>query len=519
MRDAARAVKWSDVAKPADPTRAEARHFPASSSMWTTLNINETHPGAEAGPRSLRSRRSGAAVLLLLGLMGVWPLAAQTNTVKRTVQENRYLLIIENSRPMHRRINGLVESVQKLLASGIGGQLKRGDSVGLWTYNDQLHTGVFPLQRWSPDQHQAMVGGMLAFTRQQKYEKEPRLDQVVATVERVVSNSDSITIVLFSTGLAEIRGTPFDAKINEVFKLWEPQQQQARMPFVTVLRARQGKMEACSANPAPWKIELPELPPLPPPPIVVKPAPVVPKAAPVPPLIVSGRKPAPAPKPEPQSNSSPPAVAQSTPFTASQEVPTPATTIAQARPSVAGTNAALNVAPSVTSAQPSPATVTNSPVTAPRQVAITQSAAKDTNSGSGVLSASSGGGVGRSMEVSGSREFVAPGREVEKPAPGLVGNTPVARNEDPGSSTSAGSAPAGKETAATPAAPDSQAEAAPGVAVPTEVASVGVAFPWRTLWIALCGCLAVALLFVVWRRHCRATPRISLITHSYDRNG
>jgi hypothetical protein len=92
-----------------------------------------------------------------------------------------------------------------------------------------------------------------------------------------------------------MHGTPFDDRINGVFKTWRTQQQDTRMPFVTMLRAYKGKLTDCSVNPAPWVVELPPLPPevqtakTAPKPAVAPPKPT--PAPTLPPLIISGKKP------------------------------------------------------------------------------------------------------------------------------------------------------------------------------------------------------------------------------------
>src|SRR5689334_13801733 len=50
----------------------------------------------------------------------------QTNAPASHGRSNRYLLIVETSRSMQRRSAGVLESVQDLLASRMGGQLKSG---------------------------------------------------------------------------------------------------------------------------------------------------------------------------------------------------------------------------------------------------------------------------------------------------------------------------------------------------------------------------------------------------------
>src|SRR6266404_56923 len=70
---------------------------------------------------------------------------AQTNSPSH--RSNRYLLVVETSHSMQKRVDGVLQSVQDLLVSNVGGQLKNGDTVGIWTYSEELSTGQLPVQQ------------------------------------------------------------------------------------------------------------------------------------------------------------------------------------------------------------------------------------------------------------------------------------------------------------------------------------------------------------------------------------
>src|SRR5208283_5183287 len=102
---------------------------------------------------------------------------------------------------------------------------------------------------------------------------------------------------------SKTRGTPLEDRINASYQQWRDQQQKARMPFVTILRARNGEVGAYAVNTPPWPLQVPRL----------AEEPKVTEAiqdkllealhnAPtstVAPLIISGRKPKPKPAPTP----------------------------------------------------------------------------------------------------------------------------------------------------------------------------------------------------------------------------
>ena len=235
-------------------------------------------------------------------------LVAQTNPPSGTFPANRFLLVVETSHAMQRRADGTLRAINDLIASRMRGQLRLGDSIGVWTFNETLSTGKLPLQEWSEGGRTAIADKILSFLQEQTYEKQGRLNKLLPALLQVVKKSEFITVILISEGSEDFQGTPFDQQINQSYKQWAAQQLKARMPFVTVLRAQRGQFTNYSVTPAPFAVEIPPLPVE-----LVRPksAPSLPMAAGskpappmAPPLIISGRKSQPTPNALPNTNSS-----------------------------------------------------------------------------------------------------------------------------------------------------------------------------------------------------------------------
>src|SRR5690242_11236430 len=102
-----------------------------------------------------------------------WPslLAGQTNQMPGAIYPpNRFLLVVETSRAMLHRADPMAQTLQELLGSGMARQARRGDSVGVWTFNEELYSGVLPLQEWTPEQQKAITQRVVGFLRAQKFE-------------------------------------------------------------------------------------------------------------------------------------------------------------------------------------------------------------------------------------------------------------------------------------------------------------------------------------------------------------
>jgi len=260
----------------------------------------------------------------LFGTEGWAPNVSGQTNAGTPLPSNRWLLVVDTSGSMQSRAEAVQQIAAMPLWHGMNGQLRRGDTVGLWTYNENLLTGSFPLKQWTPGTSQSVARQVYEFLKKQKYEKDSRLDKVFPDIERVIKDSDFITVILISDGRENIRGTPFDGNINAIYQTWKEEQERVRFPIITVLRAQHGQITSYAVTIPPWPLELPPLPAeLQPatPPEAKAPQP----PPPAPPLILRGKMPEPPPAPQPiASNTPPPAPAVPDETLEKASVPSPA---------------------------------------------------------------------------------------------------------------------------------------------------------------------------------------------------
>lgn len=206
-------------------------------------------------------RRIRSAVLIGLALVGQI-LPAQVPGPAAT-SSGRYLLIVETSSSMRRRAQAVQETVRTLLRSDMNGQLRSGDTLGVWTFNEELYAGRLSLQLWTPGRREVVAQNIIEFLKQQSCEKQARLENVVPELAHVIKSSGALTVLLISAGEKEIRGTPFDRQINAAYLRWRHEMRRTQQPFITVLRARNGQLTGHTVNMAPWPVEFPAFPPEP----------------------------------------------------------------------------------------------------------------------------------------------------------------------------------------------------------------------------------------------------------------
>ncbi len=203
----------------------------------------------------LRAAKVGGVAILLVSLCSA-SVVAQSGTNPPS-QAHRYLFIVETSRGMRDRARGVFNELKQALDTGLNGQIQQGDTVGIWTFNENVYQGLFPSQKWSQPTQLAFAVRLPALLEPETYQKRARLEKLLPEMLQTISGNEAITVVLVASGEGTMKGTPFDDQINAAWKEWHDEQEGAKMPIVTVLRARMDEITEWSLTPAPRPIEMP----------------------------------------------------------------------------------------------------------------------------------------------------------------------------------------------------------------------------------------------------------------------
>ncbi len=228
--------------------------------------------------------------------------------------ENRFLLVFDTSSDMKKCLPAVQRALDTMLASNMRGQLHAGDSIGVWTFDREVRSGQFPLQRWAPGNAATIASNIIRFVAKQHYSKKTSFVALSPYLNWIVQNSGRVTILIICDGDGEITGTPFDAGINQIFQQQQAERKKARQPFILVLCAQLGNYTGCTMNLPPALVNFPEFPPFPQAlvePTKSPPPPPPPPPVEAPPLIIIGPKPGtnsppPAPVPPPLATNQPP---------------------------------------------------------------------------------------------------------------------------------------------------------------------------------------------------------------------
>src|SRR5690606_23246111 len=132
-----------------------------------------------------------------------------------TVQ-NRFLFVVEKSAAMDRFSVATENTLAQLIQFGVQGQMRSGDTFGLWTYNEKMNTEL-PMQHWNTETRLRLTAMTLAHFKKQRYEKKGDVQAMLPALHSVIQSSKAITVVLISSGREPIQGTPFDQNISDLY--------------------------------------------------------------------------------------------------------------------------------------------------------------------------------------------------------------------------------------------------------------------------------------------------------------
>ncbi|HEU6449621.1 MAG TPA: hypothetical protein VFV23_14395 [Verrucomicrobiae bacterium] len=208
--------------------------------------------------------------------------------------DNRVLLVYDTSWAMKARVPKMRAATLELLSTLLQrGELRNGDTIGVWTFSDDVLAGKFPLQTWQANTGETIFSNITRFVADQKYHGSTHFDKLMPMIPGLVENSDRLTVVIFCDGDGHFFGTPFDLPVNGLFQQERSSAHKSAAPFLVILRSQLGKYAGCRVD-VPPQMDVPFFPEFPPPPTpptapakTNKPANVI-VPPPAPPLLIVG---------------------------------------------------------------------------------------------------------------------------------------------------------------------------------------------------------------------------------------
>ena len=195
------------------------------------------------------------AILILLTATVHHGEAAATPTP--LTSDCRYLFVVDTSFSMSRLQDQITSSLQRMVTSGLDGQMSPGEVFTIWTFNEAVYQRDYPLNSWRPELNQSMGSRVRQYMQSQRFRREPNMRALLNALNQARQICPRIAIFLVSNGQEVLVGTPFDRNINVSYGRRFAELRAARVPFVTTLVCQDGEFVSWNVNAANEPINIP----------------------------------------------------------------------------------------------------------------------------------------------------------------------------------------------------------------------------------------------------------------------
>lgn len=174
---------------------------------------------------------------------------------------NRFLFVVDISAATKKLDRANCQALFDALFTGLQGQMRPGDTYGIWTFNEKVFTGEFEMRIWDPNATLEQASQAASFLKARRYKGKATFEPVLNRLWAVLRLVNDVNVLVLSDGSTPFQGTAFDASINAAYKARAAEQRAAKKPFITTLIAREGKFMAANVTLAGEYIAVPEPPP------------------------------------------------------------------------------------------------------------------------------------------------------------------------------------------------------------------------------------------------------------------
>ena len=102
-----------------------------------------------------------------------------------------------------------------LVDSGFRGVSQPGDSVDIWTYDQENHISKFPPEIWDQGEAQRIAGNVARFINLQKFKGGSRFESVAKDLNSLLPHTKGLMVLLLTDGEEPISGISLDVEIND----------------------------------------------------------------------------------------------------------------------------------------------------------------------------------------------------------------------------------------------------------------------------------------------------------------
>lgn len=174
--------------------------------------------------------------------------AAPKKTAPPLPAGNRFLFIVDTSAAMGRLEHGGRQAVFDLIYSGVDSQMRPGDTFGVWTFNQGVSAGLFPMQNWDPEKNLELASRVGLFLKAQSYQQSARLDDVLKKAHTLIKGIKEVNIFIIAAGDCSLAEKYIEGNLNTAWEGKAKEARKAKKPVITALVAQRGKIAGWSVS-------------------------------------------------------------------------------------------------------------------------------------------------------------------------------------------------------------------------------------------------------------------------------
>lgn len=187
-------------------------------------------------------------ILICLSLSSVLAQQKQTQAKEKAlVTQHNFLFIIESSLSMAPRKAAMVQMVRNMIVSGFEKQIQSGDSIDIWTYDEENRISGFPPQIWEEAESKRIAADAAQFVGLLEFNGRGHFEVVARDLEALLPNAKRLLIVLITDGNELLSGIPLDLDLNEFVANEKRRRPDPKQPFLISIATANGKYIQWSA--------------------------------------------------------------------------------------------------------------------------------------------------------------------------------------------------------------------------------------------------------------------------------
>lgn len=172
----------------------------------------------------------------------------------------RFLILVDTSTNM-RKLEEMTPTVlYDMIEDGMFGRMQPGDVYSVWTFSDTVDTSFTAPLVWRPELSHSQAQAIDLQYRRIKSSGKAKLDEVMRTLNPLISHSDDLNIFIIHDGSGVMFGTPFDLQVTSIYRQFYKDMNKNGRPFVTSFAVQKKKIVAWAVDAAGGNPTLPNYP-------------------------------------------------------------------------------------------------------------------------------------------------------------------------------------------------------------------------------------------------------------------